>query len=110
MQIDTSHRFERELKRLVRKHPSVLAAFETLCEQLADTPFTGQSLGFGCYKIRLPIAEKGGGKSGGARVITHVQISEDTINMLTIYDKAERATIPDKEIKKIIKEHLSDKN
>ncbi len=35
-----------------------------------DNPTSGTSLGHNLYKIRLAIASKGKGKSGGARVIT----------------------------------------
>ncbi len=38
------------------------------------------------------------GKSGGARVITHVYVSGKTIYVLSIYDKSESETISDKEI------------
>jgi len=50
----------------------------------------GISLGKSCYKLRLQIASKGKRKSGGARVITHVKIVEDTVYLLSIYDKSEK--------------------
>nr|WP_235904297.1 type II toxin-antitoxin system RelE/ParE family toxin [Arcticibacter tournemirensis] len=56
-------------------------------------------MGDNCFKIRIAIASKGKGKSGGARVITHVLIKEETVFLLSIYDKAEREAISDKDIK-----------
>lgn len=59
-----------------------------------------------CYKIRMAIASKGKGKSGGARIITFVYILEKTIYLLSIYDKSETVTISDKELRELIKSLL----
>ncbi len=59
----------------------------------------GKPLGNGCYKIRLAISSKQKGKSGGARVITFVQVVDTIVYLLSIYDKAEAANISDKELK-----------
>jgi hypothetical protein len=42
--------------------------------QLEAQPKSGTPIGNDCYKIRMTISSKGKGKSGGARVITHVHI------------------------------------
>jgi len=51
-----------------------------------------------CYKIRVAIKFKVKGKSGGERVITHVQVIENNVFLLAIYDKSEQKDISDKEI------------
>jgi len=53
----------------------------------------------GDRKIRLAIASKRKGKSGGARVITCVLIEDTEVHLLTIYDKSEKEDISDKELK-----------
>jgi hypothetical protein len=90
--------FERELKTLAKKHRSLKNDLATLIEQLEQNPTTGSELGNHCYKIRLAIASKGKGKSGGARVITHVHVSAQNVYLLAIYDKSEMENITDKEI------------
>jgi hypothetical protein len=60
-------------------------------------------LGDGCYKIRLSIDSKNKGKSGGARVITCVYVNDNELYLLSIYDKAERSSLDDKELKELIK-------
>ncbi|MFZ1618225.1 MAG: type II toxin-antitoxin system RelE/ParE family toxin [Flavobacteriales bacterium] len=62
----------------------------------------GTSIGNGCYKIRLSIASKGGGKSGGSRVITHVRVTSERVYLLSIHDKSEKDTLTDKEIKGLL--------
>ena len=42
-------------------------------------------------------------KSGGARVITHLFIENETIYLLSLYDKSEQNSISDKEIKDLLK-------
>jgi len=44
----------------------------------------GAPIGKKSYKIRLSIKPKGKGKSGGARLITHIVVSEETVYLLTI--------------------------
>lgn len=95
-------RFERELKRLAKKYPSLKNEYITLVQSLKEQPQQGTPLGNDCFKIRIAIASKGKGKSGGARVITYVKILQTSVYMLTIYDKAEQENIPDKELQELL--------
>ncbi|MBS1620700.1 MAG: type II toxin-antitoxin system RelE/ParE family toxin [Bacteroidetes bacterium] len=95
--------FEKELKHLAKKYPSLVMDFRELTDKLQKEPRIGTPLGNECYKIRLAIRSKGQGKSGGARVITHVWVSETTVFLLSIYDKSEAETISDKDLKERLK-------
>jgi hypothetical protein len=53
----------------------------------------------GLRKIRLSIASKGKGKSGGARVISYFITSDGEIWLLAIYDKAEVDTLTPAELR-----------
>lgn len=100
--IISTHRFEKELKRLSKKFPSLKSDFALLIEEISLNPETGISIGNGCFKIRLAIASKGKGKRGGARVITHVYVAAETVYLLTIYDKSEKTDVKPNELKEII--------
>jgi mRNA-degrading endonuclease RelE of RelBE toxin-antitoxin system len=102
MKIRTSQKFDKEVKRLSKKHKSVLEDLGVLTESLIDNPTQGQSLGKGCYKVRMTISSKNQGKSGGARVITLVQIIDDLVVLLSIYDKSEKDTVSDLELDDLI--------
>ncbi|WP_247653587.1 type II toxin-antitoxin system RelE/ParE family toxin [Flavobacterium sp. CS20] len=67
-----THRFEKELKRLAKKFPSLKNEFAELIAEISENPEAGTFIGNNCYKIRLAIASKGKGKRGGARVVTHL--------------------------------------
>ena len=73
-----------------------------LFESIQQQPEQGVALGNNCYKIRLAIASKGKGKSGGARVITYVQITQTNVFLLSIYDKSEVDNISDKELLELL--------
>ena len=75
-----------------------------LVESLEENPQQGSPLGKDCYKIRLAITSKGKGKSGGARVITHVYIFRKTVYLLSVYDKSEQANIPPSVIEAMIQQ------
>ncbi|MEM6737693.1 MAG: type II toxin-antitoxin system RelE/ParE family toxin [Bacteroidota bacterium] len=50
----------------------------------------------------MAITSKGKGKSGGARLITYVRVVKEMVYLIDIYDKADQATISDKELKLLI--------
>jgi mRNA-degrading endonuclease RelE of RelBE toxin-antitoxin system len=95
--------FRNELKRLAKKYPSLKKEYADLIQNLESDPDLGQPLGKNCYKIRLSIASKNRGKSGGARIITYVLIEDTTVYLLSIYDKAEQSAITSKELETLIK-------
>jgi len=95
-------RFKKELKKLVKKYRSLKDEFATLLDSLEIEPTKGTALGNNCYKIRMSIKSKGKGKSGGARVITNVVILENTVYLLSIYDKADKDNLTDKELKALL--------
>lgn len=76
---------------------------QTLIEELKVEGVKGTSLGNNCFKIRLSVASKGKGKSGGARVITHVIFKNNIVYLLSIYDKSEIQSLTEKEILRLIK-------
>jgi mRNA-degrading endonuclease RelE of RelBE toxin-antitoxin system len=96
-------KFEKELKRLAKKHSSLKLDFSLFLASIKENPTQGTSLGNDCYKIRLAITSKGKGKSGGARVITCFKIAHGTVYLLTIFDKSEQENISDKELKELLK-------
>ncbi len=102
--IDTTPNFEREAKRLIKKHKSLKNEISTLIEILEETPEQGTHLGNNIYKIRLAIKSKGKGKRGGARIMTKVKIVDEIVYMFFIYSKGEKDDISDKEIQDLIKE------
>ena len=90
--------FDKQLKRLIKKYPSLREEFIDLVDKLVQDPFQGKSLGNNCFKLRLSIKSKNKGKSGGARIITHLAVRDRKLYLLSIFDKAELQTISDKEI------------
>ena len=94
--IVSAKRFKRDLKKLAKKYRSLEDDVEDLKKELLKNPTMGDSLGGNAYKVRMAITSKGGGKSGGARVITcHVlvDVANSEIYLLTMYDKGEQDTI-----------------
>ena len=98
--------FEREAKWLAKHYASFKKDYAALLDELERNPTTGTDLGGGLRKIRMRIASKGKGKSGGARVITFtvvVAVEETEINLLYIYDKAERESVSAHEIEALLR-------
>ena len=104
--ISTIEEFDRQARRLAKKYKSLKADLMILQKEIKENPFIGSDLGSGIRKIRLAIASKGKGKSGGARVLTlTVLVSEDAeVTLLTIYDKNEIENVSDEYIRWLIDE------
>ncbi len=98
--------FLKEMKRLAKRYKSLRADLAKLGEDLHENPLLGTSLGHHLRKVRMPIASKGKGKSGGARVITYTVVFaqiETEVKLITIYDKSERENISDAELMDILR-------
>lgn len=96
-------KFERELKLLSKKYPSLKRDFVNLVATLTENAEQGTSLGHNCFKIRFALASKGKGKSGGARVITCFKVTQKSVYLLTIFDKSDKENIADKELSELLK-------
>ncbi|MBR5540972.1 MAG: type II toxin-antitoxin system RelE/ParE family toxin [Bacteroides sp.] len=98
--------FAKALKHLAKKYKSIKEDYAKLLNDIRNNPLIGVDLGHRLRKIRMSIASKGKGKSGGARVITYTVILAETdaeIKLLTIYDKSERENLTDKELVDLMK-------
>ena len=95
--------FKKEAKKLLKKYVSLKKELAELFLELEVNPSKGTPLGKNIYKIRLAITSKNKGKSGGARLISFVKVVDGDVYLLSIYDKGERDSISDREIKEILK-------
>lgn len=105
--------FKRQVKPLLKKFNSLSQELSQLETELIENPKLGKALGHDLYKIRLAVRSKGKGKSGGLRTISYIDaeilgVIEDDgkniiVNLISIYDKSETASISEKEITELIK-------
>jgi hypothetical protein len=104
--VELSDNFKKEAKKFIKKYPSLKIELAKLFEELEENPTMGTSLGDNIYKIRLAIASKNKGKSGGARVLSFVQVIDNSVLLFSIYSKGEINNLTDNEIKALIKDYL----
>lgn len=107
-EIFVTNNFAREAKKLIKKFNSLKSELEQLELKLKSNPTMGVSLENNSYKIRLAVKSKRKGKSGGVRIITHLEViilnSEinNNLYLLSIYDKSNVSNIRDKDILNIL--------
>ncbi len=102
--VQLSANFKKEAKKLVKKYASLKTELAELFSELEKNPTLGTPLGNDVYKIRLAIASKGKGKSGGARVLTFVKVTGTSVLVFSIYNKGDRNNISDNEIEALLKD------
>ena len=95
--------FERQAKRLIKNYASLKKELLKLVQELKENPEQGTAIGKSCFKIRISIASKGKGKSGGARIITNFAVTDASVYLLSIYDKSEKENLSDKELDQLLK-------
>lgn len=105
--IIATRNFEKQIKRLAKKFPSLKIDLENFGKQLQENPKLGVSLGKNAYKVRFAVKSKAKGKSGGFRIITYLELDyilNDLTNiyLLSIYDKSETDNISNTELKRLI--------
>jgi mRNA-degrading endonuclease RelE of RelBE toxin-antitoxin system len=103
-EIVTNSYFDKKVKELSKKYRSFAEDLKILKKELLKNPKIGDDLGDNTRKVRMAIASKNKGKSGGARVITYnfwVDEASSKIYLLTIYDKGEQSSISGKEIREL---------
>ena len=106
--IQTGKDFDIAFKRLSKRYRSLLDDYNDFIDSLQKKPLQGAELYPGIRKIRMPIASKGRGKAGGARVITANDViiaeHEGQIALLAIYDKSDYSTVDVKIIRQMARE------
>lgn len=105
IKIIPENEFKRQFKRLMKRYPSLKDDIRVFQDELMNNPYAGVDLGKGIRKVRMSIASKGKGKSGGARVITfslQANNNDLVLRLLTIYDKSEIENVRDSYLKQII--------
>ncbi len=95
--------FKKHAKGIAKKQRSLKSDLNKLIDSLEENPTQGEPLGKDCYKVRMAITSKGKAKSGGSRVITCVKIINQTVYLLTIYDKSDKENISDKELDDLLR-------
>ncbi len=94
--------FERALKWLSKKFPSLKNDFDIFIDELTNNPTQGTPLGKDCYKIKFAITSKEKGKSGGARIVTCAKLVKSKIYLMAIYDKSEKENISEQELDRLL--------
>lgn len=105
--VESAGLFEREYARLLRKYPAIRFEVIKLLTELEADIRPGDKIpnvGYDVYKVRLrnPSAQRG--KSGGLRTIYYVRFT-DTVVMLTIYSKSQKADVSIELLRRVIEEY-----
>lgn len=100
--VKTTDVFEKQARRLTKKYASLKKELLDLVQKLKNKPDQGIAIGKNCFKIRIAIASKGKGKSGGGRIITNIVVTDNIVYLLSVYDKSEKENLTDKELEALL--------
>ncbi len=109
IKVFTIPEFDKSLKRLSKKFPSLKDEFLDFIEKTENENVQGISLGNDFYKARISVQSKGKGKSGGLRIISYKEIiymlDITEIILIAIYDKSEVSSVERKYLDKLINKY-----
>ena len=106
-----SENFKKEAKSLIKKFHTLKESIDNIISDLIKDPYCGAPYGQKIYKLRLTDKSKGGGKSGGFRVLyCHISKTDEgvVILLMSIFDKSDKATIAKAEAVKKLNDILKD--
>lgn len=96
MQIIASPEFEKALKQLKKRFPTVGNQVGDFVRALEAGNVLGDKIpeiGFNVYKVRLPNPDAQKGKSGGFRIVYYLK-QQDHVWLITIYSKSDQGDVP----------------
>lgn len=88
MDFRTVSLFDKQFKKLAKKYNLIKDDVEELITNFEDLHLQATSIKTNLYKIRLANSNKNKGKRVGYRIYYYIKI-EETVHLLTIYDKSE---------------------
>ncbi|GAP98369.1 type II toxin-antitoxin system RelE/ParE family toxin [Leptolyngbya sp. NIES-2104] len=106
IQIKTTAKFDRKLKKLAKRYQSIKQDLQTLLFQLQNGDRPGDKVAganYDIFKVRIQNSDNQKGKSGGYRIIYYVQVAT-TIILVTVYAKSDQENISADAIDEIIAE------
>jgi hypothetical protein len=105
MEIKATKIFIRCVKPLAKRYRSFRNDYAKILDELEKNPQLGIDLGDGFRKVRMAIASKGKGKSGGARIITlNLVKRNDCLYLIYAYDKSDTDNVSFDVIKRFVSE------
>lgn len=104
IQIEITPKFQRNLKKLIKKYRAIRDDVQAIIEQLEAGNLPGDRISgieYEIYKVRVRNSDIQKGKSGGYRLIYYVKTLERLI-LLTIYSKSEQEDVLAEDIYRIV--------
>ena len=103
MNFETVSKFDKEVKKLSKKYNLIKEDLNNFILNFDNIHKESITIKENLYKIRLSNSNKNKGKSAGYRIYYYLKIN-DTIYLLTIYDKAQIESINEDILNQYIKE------
>ena len=106
MNFETTELFDKQAKKLGKKYRNIKKDLKAFIEDFDTLQKSSISIQKNLYKIRIANSSKNKGKSAGYRVYYYVQ-HEETVYLLTIYDKSEVEMIDEELLKDLLEDLLA---
>jgi len=100
---DTSSLFDKQSKQLSKKFNLLKSDLEDFINNFENYHATATNIKTNFFKVRLSNSNKNKGKSAGYRIYYYLKI-DDTVYLLTIYDKSQIQSINENILNELIKE------
>ena len=103
MNFETVSRFDKEVKKLSKKYNLIKEDLNNFVVDFDNIHKEATSIKKNLYKVRLSNSNKNKGKRAGYRIYYYLKIN-DTVYLLTIYDKSQIESINENTLNQYIEE------
>ncbi|MCL6260474.1 hypothetical protein M3O96_15330 [Aquiflexum sp. TKW24L] len=95
--------FSKELKNLVKEHPSFSHDFGLLLDKLEQNPDTGTPLGNQFFKTKLAYRAMGRQSREKPNVQVYFCIKQNNVYLIALHNRHEPGTFPERDMQELLK-------
>jgi len=100
--------YQKALKKLLKKYRNAQTDIHSFLKNISSIEELGVELKPNVYKARIANSNKNRGKSAGYRLITYLEVVEDELHLIYVYDKSILTNITEKELDDLLVQQLTD--
>lgn len=95
--------FTKELKKLIKEHPSFSYDYGLFLDKLEENPDTGTPLGHQFFKTKLSFRSMGRQSREKPNVQVYFCIKQSNVYLIALHNKHETSDFPEKDMQEVLK-------
>ncbi len=100
--------YKKAVKKLSKTYRNIDLDIKDFLNSINSKEDLGTELKSNVFKVRVANSDKNKGKSAGYRLISYLEIIENELHLLYIYDKSKLVNVTEKEVDELVIKQIGD--